>query len=211
MTDRVKLNTSSSFLETIVEAESDAAVLDLCRRYVLHGTPFVFADNEDGYYRFRKRIADKFEISFHEIYVIGSAKLGFRMSDGKPFDFDSDIDVAIVAGDLFDRIMRSISEYQMSLREARRSVTERELQMYHQFLEYTAIGWIRPDKLPLSFSVEHLKSDWFDFFRSISSGSSEVGNYAVNGGVFRTYAHLENYQYRTLLQLRRRLLLNTNK
>jgi len=65
--------------------------------------------------------------------------------------------------------------------------------MYHEFLEYTAIGWIRPDKLPISFQMKGFKDDWFEFFRSISYGKSEVGNYQVTAGVFKTYEHLENY------------------
>ena len=55
------------------------------------------------------------------------------------------------------------------------------------------MGWIRPDKLPISFALSTLKNDWFDFFRSISNGKSEVGNYKVAAGVFRSYDHLESY------------------
>lgn len=201
----------SAFLAAVVASASDDDVLDLCRRHVLHGTPFIFSGNEDGYYRFRKRIADKFGISFHEVYITGSAKLGFSMFGARVFDLDSDIDVALVAPSLYDRIMNEINTYQMLLRESRRTVTEWELEMYHQFLEYTAIGWIRPDKLPLSFNIGVMKTDWFEFFRSISSGGSEVGNYSVNAGVFRTYGHLENYQFRGLQRLRKSRLLNATK
>jgi hypothetical protein len=198
-------------LEAVDAAPTSDDVLDLCRRHVLHGTPFVFSGNEEGYYRFRKRIADRFAISFHEVYITGSAKLGFSLFGAKAFDLDSDIDVALVAPSLYERIMNEINAYQMALRESRRTVTERELEMYHTFLEYTAIGWIRPDKLPLSFNIGLMKSDWFDFFRSISSGGSEAGNYAVNAGVFRTYGHLENYQFRGLQRLRNSRLLNATK
>ena len=65
--------------------------------------------------------------------------------------------------------------------------------MYHEFLEYVALGWIRPDKLPVSFQMRVFKDDWFNFFRSISGGKSEVGNYQVNAGVFKSYRHLESY------------------
>jgi predicted nucleotidyltransferase len=176
----------AAFLKAVGSASNDDEVMDLCRRHVLHGTPHVFRGNEDGYYRFRKRIAEKFSISFHEVYITGSAKLGYSMFEEKAFDLDSDIDVALVAPTLYDRVMSEIYSYQMSLRESRRTVTERELEMYHQFLEYTAIGWIRPDKLPYSFNVGNLKTDWFDFFRSISSGRSEAGDYSVNAGIFRS-------------------------
>lgn len=171
----------------------------------------MFIGNEDGYYRFRKRIADRFYVSFHEVYVTGSAKLGFSLFGSRAFDFDSDIDVAIIAPSLYDRMMDAISDYQMALRESRRSVTERELEMYHKFLEYTAIGWIRPDLLPVSFAIGTIKTDWFGFFRSISSGRSEVGNYSVSGGVFRSYQHLEKYQFRGLLGLRTSLRVEASR
>ncbi|MET0076395.1 MAG: hypothetical protein ABW130_19275 [Candidatus Thiodiazotropha lotti] len=74
---------------------------------------------------------------------------------------------------------------QMSLRESRLAVSEKEINKYHMFLEYSAIDWMRPDLLPISFAVNDLKDDWFDFFSSLSFGKSEVGNYKVNAGVFR--------------------------
>ncbi|ONG39247.1 hypothetical protein BKE30_10100 [Alkanindiges hydrocarboniclasticus] len=83
------------FLKNLASLNDDNALLDFCRRKVLHGTPFVFNGNEDAYYSFRKRIADEFEINFHEIFIIGSGKLGFSPHKNKIFDYDSDIDVAI--------------------------------------------------------------------------------------------------------------------
>ena len=146
-----------------------------------------------GSYDFRKRIADNFNISFHEIYITGSAKLGFSPYKRTEFGYESDIDVAIVSSKLFDEIMESIRKYQMQLRESRLAVSEYEINKYHMFLEYGAIGWMRPDHLPISFRVRKLKDSWFRFFSSISYGKSEVGNYKVNAGVFKTYQHLEQY------------------
>jgi hypothetical protein len=77
--------------------------------------------------------------------------------------------------------------------------------MYHNFLEYTAIGWIRPDKLPYSFRITELKKDWFEFFNSISYGNSEIGDYKVSGGVFKTYDYFERYIYSGLIQLKKLL------
>ncbi len=153
----------------------------------------MFSGREDDYYEFRKRLAVKFDISFHEVFITGSAKLGFSPHKRTLFSYDSDVDVAIVSPLLYERMMETIREYQMSLRDARRAVTGKEIFMYHQFLEYAAIGWIRPDKLPLSFRVGELKRDWFDFFTSMSYGGSEVGDYKVSAGVFRSYRHLELY------------------
>lgn len=198
------------FMGTLAEATTDESLLDFCRRRSLHGTPFVFNGNEDDYYSFRKKIADKFDINFHEIFITGSAKLGFSPRKGKLFDYDSDIDVAIISSSLYDKIMSYIHGYQMELRENRRAVSFHELDRYHKFLEYGAIGWMRPDLLPTSFRIKEIKSDWFDFFDSLSHGKSEVGNYKVTAGAFKSYGHLEKYTLSGLRTIRSKIQLKNN-
>lgn len=198
------------FLESLCATSGEVETLDFCRRMFLHGTPFVFNERESEFYHFRKRIANKFDISFHEVFIVGSAKLGFSPFKRKIFDFDSDIDVAVVSANLFDNFMERIRSYQMSLREARTTVQSAEIKNYHKFLEYVAIGWIRPDLLPLSFQIEELKNDWFDFFKSISNGNSEVGNYKVSAGVFKDYKHLEHYTVSSLTGLQKALKLENS-
>jgi hypothetical protein len=193
------------FLAELSALPDDETLLDFCRRRTLHGTPAVFAGREDDYYDFRKRIAQKFEINFHEVFITGSAKLGFSPHKRKSFDYDSDIDVAIISAELYDRVMSSIHKYQMELRDNRKAVSSEELRGYHKFLEYGAIGWMRPDLLPTSFRINQLKSDWFDFFDSISNGKSKVGNYKVTAGAFKSYFHLEQYTLSGLSSLRTKL------
>ncbi|MGF1539150.1 MAG: hypothetical protein ACFCU5_01660 [Pleurocapsa sp.] len=129
-----------SFLKSLRDLKNDEELIDYCRKYVLHGTPYIFINREDEYYEFRKRIANKFNIAFNEIFITGSAKLGFSPYKNKEFDYDSDIDVAIVSNCLYEEILKSIRYYQMELRQARKSVTIREINLYHSFLEYIAIG-----------------------------------------------------------------------
>ncbi|MBJ2250529.1 hypothetical protein JFT59_04830 [Pseudomonas sp. MF6784] len=182
-----------SFRAEMDLARESGELLDFSRKHVLHGIPYVFKDRPNEYYDFKKIITSQFEISFHEVYITGSGKLGFSPHKGTNFDYDSDIDVAIISSQLFDNIMGKISEYQMQIRKNRRVIRESELSMYHEFLEYSAMGWIRPDKLPISFQMNVLKNAWFRFFESISYNKSPVGNYKVAAGVFRTYNHLETY------------------
>jgi predicted nucleotidyltransferase len=191
------------FFSELEQKETDEDVLDLCRKHVLHGTPHVFHSRDEEYYEFRKRIANKFRIPFNEIYITGSGKLGFSPFKNKVFDYDSDIDVAIVSEGLFDEIMSEISSYQMRLRQNRDVIHIKELDMYHSFLEYTALGWIRPDKLPLSFQMKAIKDDWFEFFKSISYGRSEVGNYKVSAGIFKSYQHLEDYTFEGIKEVKK--------
>jgi len=197
------------FYLILKEKGPDEEVLDFCRKHVLHGTPFVFDSRDDQFYDFRKRIGKKFNIPFHEIYITGSAKLGFSPFKRKVFDYDSDIDVALISSKLFDSIMNDIANYQMMFRKNRAVVRVEELKMYHEFLEYVALGWIRPDKLPISFQMKAFKDDWFEFFRSISYGKSEVGNYKVNAGVFKSYQHLEDYVFSGIKDVKKSRILRS--
>ncbi|EOB2874311.1 hypothetical protein ACIL2K_001382 [Vibrio vulnificus] len=194
----------SDFIDELIKLDTPDKIFDFSRKYVLHGTPHVFKERENDFYEFRKKIASKFDISFHEIYITGSGKLGFSPFKRKVFDYDSDIDVAIISPSLFENIMWDISKYQMRFRKARATVQEHELEMYHEFLEYVALGWVRPDKLPISFQMGSVKSDWFDFFNTLSYGRSEVGNYKVSAGVFKSYQHLENYIVSGLIDVQKR-------
>jgi predicted nucleotidyltransferase len=198
----------SSFLKSLRDLENDDKLIDYCRKYVLHGTPYLFLNREDDYYEFRKRIANKFNIAFNDVFITGSAKLGFSPQKEKLFDSDSDVDVAIVSHSLYEEILEYIRRYQMQLRLDRKSINEKELAMYHKFLEYMAIGWIRPDKLPISFQVKDFKDDWFDFFKSISYNKSEVGDYKVSAAVFKSYFHFEEYTISGIRELRKSLIIN---
>lgn len=177
-------------------------LLDFCRQNLLQGIPYVFNQNKENYYKFRKRIAEHWGIHFQDIHITGSASLGFSIFKNTEFTLDSDIDVAIVSEKLFDKIMQDIRKYQLRLREFRAELTSSEIKAYHRFLEYCAMGWIRPDLLPTNLveEIKFLKEDWFNFFSSISNSQSEVGNYEVNAGVFKSHHHLEEY---TLLGLRK--------
>ncbi|EEV6842226.1 hypothetical protein ACE17E_25330 [Escherichia coli] len=190
------------YIDTLTSIDDEQQLLDFCRKKILHGTPFIFKDREDEYYEFRKKIANEFNIDFHNVLITGSGKLGFSPYKLKKFDMDSDIDVAIVSSKLYDEIMVSIFRYQRELRENRIKVSDSEIDRYHRFLEYGALGWMRPDLLPLSFNIKELKDKWFDFFDSLSYGRSEVGNYKVAAGAFKSYWHLENYTMMGLTKLK---------
>lgn len=69
--------TPEEFSACLSDTTDSDGITDFCRKFILHGTPFVFKDREDEFYDFRKRIADKFAIYFNEVYITGSAKLGF--------------------------------------------------------------------------------------------------------------------------------------
>lgn len=175
----------------VTASESDRK--DFIRKYLFHGTPFVFKDREDEYFEFRNRIARHFGVSFQEVFIVGSAKLGFSFVKRTTFSYESDVDVVIVNDALFEEYCRQICDFQYQMDVSYKMVSLDERTMYNQFLRYLVKGWMRPDKLPVSFQVDLLKNGWFDFFTSISHGKSEVGNYQVTGALYRNYYYLEKY------------------
>ncbi|GAA06979.1 hypothetical protein [Photobacterium leiognathi] len=193
------------FFKELNEIDGDDKVVDFTRKKLLHGIPYVFKDDIDAFYEFRKRIASNFDISFNEIFITGSGHLGFSPHKETYFSHDSDIDVAIVSSSLYENIMEKIRCFQMKKRESRISFTEKELEKYNLFLEYSAIGWMRPDLLPKKFHTGKFRRDWFDYFNSISYGKSEVGDYKVTAGVFKSYFHLEKYTLSGVESIKRRL------
>ena len=202
--------TLEGFNTSLKENNNPDMLIDFCRKHVLHGVPHVFNARENEYYEFRKKIAENFKINFHEVYITGSGKLGFSPFKNKIFDLDSDIDVAIISNDLFERLMWEINEFQLDLRLSRATFDIYELKKYHDFLEYIAMGWLRPDKLPTSVQIKKIKNEWFDFFRGISYGNSEVGNYKVAAGVFKSYQHFESYNISGFKVLQDKLTLQGN-
>lgn len=186
--------TKDEFFIYFSQTDNDQ-LLDLCRETLFQGIPYVFNEDKKKFYLFRKRIADYWKVHYHDIHITGSAVLGFSIFKQTDFSLDSDIDVAIISNELFEEIMKDIHKYQLDFRENRALLSKQDISKYHKFLEYIAMGWIRPDLLPTNLieDISILKDNWMDFFKSISNNKSEVGNYEVSAGVFKSNSHLEAY------------------
>ena len=83
-------------LQIVSESNNYDERLKIVRKYIIHGIPYVFQDRENDYYEFRDCIAKNFQINFHEVLILGSAKLGYSYYKDTVFSAESDIDVALV-------------------------------------------------------------------------------------------------------------------
>jgi hypothetical protein len=165
---------------------------DMCRRFLIFGSCMQLDD--ERYYGLKAAAAEYFDIHPNEIIVVGSAKLGFSIAPTKryrAFGETSDIDVAIVSPQLFDRVWHEVFGYLDSARswEARRD-----------FANYFVRGWIRPDKLPPGENFLFTQ-EWFDFFRGLSN-SREFGDIKISGALYRDWIFLEKYQESCILKCR---------
>ena len=197
--------TKEEFNDELKEADSSPKKSAFIQKHLVHGTPFVFGGDEGRYFEFRKRVADKFGIDYQQVFVVGSAKLGFSYVKNSEFSLESDVDLVIVNGDLFDQYHQSISDYQYQLDKYLQTITVGESKQYNRFLKYFVKGWMRPDLLPSSFEVEVLRNQWFEFFRSISNGRSEVGNYKVSAGLFKSMVFFEKYHLQSINKVQEKI------
>lgn len=181
----------TEFIENVKNCDTRISRKNFIHKNIFHGIPYVFNGNEGKYYDFRKRIADFFQIQYYEVFIVGSARLGFSYVKKTDFSFDSDIDIAIVNNNLFESYYKKIAEFQYII--DRKTITKKEYEDYLAFLKYLAKGWMRPELLPHSFEMKSIKDEWFNFFRSISNGKSEAGNYEVSAGLYKDFTYLEMY------------------
>lgn len=187
------IETLAGFNRALRSTGSREERIRFMRENLLHGAPYVFKEREADYFEFRTAIADRFGIGFHEVFIVGSAKLGYSYIKGTQFSLESDIDVVLVSSTMFESISNMIREYDYQMLGGKVVLNETTMQRYFDFLRYMIRGWMRPDMLPYGLQSGQLQNEWFDFFRSISYGRSAVGDYAVKAGLFKDYDSLEHY------------------
>lgn len=88
-------------------ALSDSLQTDqlIVKKYIIHGTPYVFKDDDHKYFDLKYEIATKFKENPECVHMVGSAKLGFSIAPTKlwnSFSEESDIDIAIISRTLFE-------------------------------------------------------------------------------------------------------------
>jgi hypothetical protein len=159
-------------------------ISSIVRKHITFGDSYIL--DPDDYFDLKAEVAEHFEIHPSEVIVVGSGKLGFSIVNEKRyrhFGEGSDLDVAIISPDLFEKIWQSVYDYRNEV-----GYWARE----NEFKNYLFRGWIRPDMLPPS-SKFSLCKDWWDFFRSLAV-QRKYGPYKIAAGLYRSWHFLENYQ-----------------
>lgn len=97
-----KLPTQEEFKRLVTAIDSHTV---LAKVFLLEGTPFVFSQSPMKYVIFREQVAERFNVGYQDVCIVGSAKLGFSPSPtekyGRSFQETSDVDVVIISEDWF--------------------------------------------------------------------------------------------------------------
>jgi hypothetical protein len=152
-----------------------------------------------------KSIREAYSVSatYLTLYIVGSSKLGFSISEKRLIDgrilpryrlyrAESDIDVAVVSKAIFEILWDELSIHAHS--HARIPWDSGRLG------DYMVYGWLRPDHFPRGVRLRRC-DNWWDLFRRLSS-DSRLGRRAVRGGLFHSVDHMRRYQLRALRECR---------
>lgn len=165
--------------------KSDLTILDsnqMVDRWLLTGSCSVIDDGTT--HSVADAIAKHFEIEYTSIMVVGSARLGFSIKSTRryePFGEESDVDVAIVSTELFERVWKEAYEY------------DRSGAFWPEkggFRKYLSRGWIRPDLLPAQDTFQFSKG-WWPFFNSLQFPRCP---YKIAAGIYHSPFFLRAYQ-----------------
>lgn len=163
---------------------NDHSSLQMIRKYILNGD--CYALNGDQHFRLKEEICEHFEVDFNNVILVGSAKLGFSIKAEKRFQSfgdDSDIDVAVVSAELFQKVWKEAYLYKISGAYWPKSAS---------FFRYLSEGWIRPDKLPFS-DYFAFTAAWWDFFNKVTA-SKRYGSFKIRAGLYHSMFFLQEYQ-----------------
>lgn len=154
------------------------------RSHVLSGDTHILSAIE--YAKLREEVACHFSIDPFQIYMVGSGKMGFSIKESRRFgvfDDNSDIDLAIICPELFQKVWQSAYIYKLSKADWPRQKS---------FFDYLVNGWIRPDKFPKA-DLDPFFDEWWSFFDNLTR-SRKYGHYKIRAGLYQSRFFLEQYQ-----------------
>ncbi|WP_147292647.1 hypothetical protein [Undibacter mobilis] len=184
--------------------------------FLLEGVPFVFASSPMKYLIFREQVADRFEIGYQDVCIVGSAKLGFSPSPhkfGRTFAETSDVDVVIISSAMFDRGTHELFKHLNHVGPALDfhnhkpvSVDARDWRLHREAVRNFVYENFNPAHLPENNALRN------EIFSSISSTSAlflalepQVFVSKIRCRIFRHWRAAEAYYINTLRQLKRQL------
>lgn len=202
-------------MEIDVEDKLQAFILELLNNkpeYVLRKN-IIFGDSfrlkNDLYYELKQEIATNFDVHPSCVFMVGSGKLGFSISEKniidkgtkkiietKPrfrsFSDESDLDIAIVSPVLFNNYWRQVFKYSQQ-----KPYWPKEKSFKKNMFE----GWMRPDQLPPSVGKFQIQKNWFEYFSELTA-SGKYGDFTIAAGLYNDWEFLENYQLKSINECR---------
>jgi hypothetical protein len=174
----------------VLRFQADLAVLkvrDFIRKHITTGMPVEVGP--DDYYELRRMVAEQFGLHPSAVILVGSCRTGFSIKQEKRYhqaDSASDLDVAMVSREQFDRYWDGVFEHAKFDKAWKRTRT------YKEFVRMLFNGWIDPRGLP-SVPTFAQAQEWVAFFDNLMQ-SRRFGARRITARLYRTWERLESYQ-----------------
>lgn len=169
---------------------------------ILDSVPCVFGDDRSKYREWRTVISDSLNIDSSDVVIVGSAAAGFSMSPNKnlkPFDNESDIDVAIIS----DRHFTIAWHYLRSLNLTLARLDNRQRRSVQDHRQNKIFwGCIATDRI---LPILPFAKSWLTLQNELRNIPPTV-NRDVNFRIYKDFQALRSYQEQGLKALKTKLL-----
>lgn len=188
------------------------------QKYLIDGTSYFFEkyynETKEEFY-FKKELSHSLGVHLRDIVIVGSGKLGFSIKPDidnpmlypfKKFDFEvekdinkekSDLDIAIVSSNLFDRQLINIYNHTQSYSTSTYKGSKKS-----SLANYVLKGWLRPDFIPEDYTISPLIGDVQEKYK-IKYGRS------INIGIYKSWFFFESYHKNNIKTIKLNLIANS--
>lgn len=189
--------------EVLAELRDTRDLVHFVNMEIFELIPVLWNERHDAYARWKRRLASVLDVDPAGLVVVGSAALGVSLNPSKnfrPFQDDSDVDLAVVDARHFDvawRHLRTMSRDQYN----RLSVRSRASIDSHR-KNYVFSGTIATDAI---LQVFPFAEQWLNATEEMRHVSPIDGR-SLNVRLYRDYDALRAYQLESIQRARLRLL-----
>lgn len=200
----------SEFKNYCIDLEPDIIV----QKFIIDGSSYYFDKIQLGdEFEFKKEIANILKVHIRDIVIVGSGKLGFSIKPDesipgegfflfKKFDYDyelnesekkSDLDIAIVSSQLFDKEIENLYGHTGSYK----SFIGKDRNYFAQYtLKGRFIIKYLPTDFPLSKEIEIVQKNY----------KMKYGGRDVNLEIYKSWYFFETYHKNNILNIKLNLL-----
>lgn len=171
----------------IQERKKAVATLDpmtVVSDFILRSEPYAFRDHPEAYEEFRTELALRLGVDRETISLIGSARLGFSLNKARlfsPFSDQSDLDIIIVASEIFDEAWIEL----LSKQDKFPLAGEDERSRFKRTRDNIFFGYFRPDHFPIDTK---LSKAWFPKLATRFT-SPIVQMHPIQAWLFKSWEH----------------------
>lgn len=152
--------------------------------FILKSEPYAFRDRPEAYGEFRSELALRLDVDCENISLIGSARLGFSLNKARllsPFSDQSDLDIVIVASEIFDEAWLEL----LSKQDKFSLAGEDERSRFKRTRDNIFFGYFRPDHFPIN---TELSKAWFPKLATRFT-SPIVQMHPIKAWLFKSWEH----------------------